>query len=204
MLPLSISKKNLIKGAVNGTIKGNRFNAKILIDKFPTINGTLVADNFIDAVVSVPGKQAGLVSFALIKKFPGLDERKKASKENLKKIGEALNKLVKDSGGKYPKLEGSDVFETLRNKGYINNVNILVCPGSGTKPAKSDKPVTDQNIDYVYYPQNVYGEGVSAFPIAWDSGDNFISGGHVLFSNGNVEWLDGSRWRDHIKKHCRR
>lgn len=202
MLPLSMTEKSFIKGAVNGTIKGNRFNAKILVDKFPDITGTLIADNTIDAVVSSPGGHAGLVRFEKIKNLPGESERKKISKENLRKIGEALQKLAKDSGGKYPKLEGADLFETLRKKGYLNDVNVLICPGSGTKPAQEDQPISDKNIDYVYYPENVYGEGVSAFPIVWDKGDNFIAGGHVLFSNGNVEWLDGSRWRKHIKKHC--
>jgi hypothetical protein len=147
MIPLSIAKENLIKGAVNGTIKGNRFNAKILVEKFPAVTGTLVADNTIDAVVAIPGKQAGLVSFELIKRFPDENERKKISKENLRKIGEALNKFVKDSGGKYPELEGADLFETLRKNGYMDSSEVLVCPGSGTKAAEPDKPVSDQNID---------------------------------------------------------
>lgn len=187
----------VINGGILARLSDRRFAGFINHDEKPTITGTLIADNTIDAIISSP---KGSAKVCRITREGNLSEsiRKEISRDNLERIKIALKKYSRLTNFDYPKVEGAAAFEELRRKGYLKDTKILVCPGTNTEPSNEEEFITERNIDYIYapVPENFT---LDAVPIAWDRPGNFRIGGHILFSNGDIIWLQGDDWQDKIK-----
>jgi hypothetical protein len=187
----------IIKGGILAKLTERRFAGFISRDEMPTITGTLIADNTIDAIISSP---KGSAKVCRITREGGLSDavRREISKENMEQIKVALKKYSRLTNFDYPKTSGASAFEELRKKGHLKDTKVLVCPGTKTEPANEEETITERNIDYIYapVPENFT---MDAVPIAWDKPGNFRIGGHILFSNGDIIWLDGDNWQEKIR-----
>lgn len=187
----------IIKGGILAKLTDRRFAGFISRDEKPTITGTLIADNTIDAIISSP---KGSAKVCRITREGNLSEatRRELSKENMEQIKLALKKYSRLTNFDYPQTPGASAFEELRKKGHLKDTKVLVCPGTKTEPANEEESITERNIDYIYAPiPDTF--TMDAVPIAWDKPGNFRIGAHILFSNGDIVWLEGNDWQEKIK-----
>jgi len=188
-----------MKGNLNGEIKGNKFEGVFDQEGKPSIDGTVVDNNSADTVLSVPGKHAKPCKLIKIGPLPEDAERLELSKKNLLKIAAALKEYKSKHGNRLPETEGAGAFEEMRQKGVLKDPNALICPGTKTRPPPESEPINEVNVDYVYCPP--VDDGVTAYPIVWDRPDNFGSGCHALFSNGQIIWVDRNKLNQVIKNY---
>lgn len=195
MLPDSGS--TLIKGTVKGGLFDRKFRGEIDTVSNPSIMGTLIADNTIDAVISAPKGHAKICRISKVGEIRD-ETRKKISMSNLKKLSMALKKYARNTGNAFPDMEGPAGLEQLRKSGCLQDTAHLTCPGTGTEPANEEESISSIHTDYIYSPVPV--NSITAEPILWDKPGNFSDGGHVLYSDGEIMWISGRDWLENIKR----
>lgn len=117
----------------------------------------------------------------------------------LRQIYLALQQYATDYAGNYPPANGAAGLEELRKEGYMTGAFMFVCPNTSTTKCKSDQPLTEENVDYVYI-GGLNTKSDPKQPLMYDKANNHGYYGSVLFADGTVEGIYGNPWTQNIKK----
>jgi len=112
-----------------------------------------------------------------------------ACQENLKQIGQALQRYA-DSQGEFPPAKdwAAQLKPYLKGDGKL-----LRCPAD----------TAGQGVSYEYHsPRGKYGKPPHV-PVAWDRHPSHMGGRNCLFSDGQVKWLAEKDFKEAVKKSAR-
>ena len=128
--------------------------------------------------------------------------RRISCQTNLKQLALALQQYAMDYHGWYPPPDGVAGLEILRQKEYLADSRIYLCPSVSTPavstPAGEDgPPLTENTVSYHYYG----GGRIDSPPariVARDKDDNHFYYGNVLYADGKVTEVQHQDWARHI------
>lgn len=116
---------------------------------------------------------------------------------NLEQIGVALNLYYQDYK-QYPPYDGAQSLKLLYLKGYLKDLEFMICP-STKKTIKSIDDITDDNCSYIYKEglkkDDLYNAEMG---ICWDKPENHSKYGNVLLIDGHVTGFVGANWTKHL------
>lgn len=124
---------------------------------------------------------------------------RKASLNNIKQIGVALQMYANVFESKFPEKNGAEGLDELRKNGFVELPQIFVSPYTGHIAASPGTPITEKTCDYVYVGGLSSEYSNPKTPILWTKPDNHSNFGIVLYVNGEVESFSGSNWLIHTK-----
>ena len=118
---------------------------------------------------------------------------------NMRQIYLALHQYAADNFGYYPSANGAAGLEKLIKDGDVIDYSLFTCPHTSTVKGKSDQPLTEENVDYVYI-GGLNTKSDPKQPLMYDKANNHGYYGNVLFADGTVEGIYGNPWAQNIKK----
>lgn len=153
---------------------------------------------------AVLGIAMSVLGIVVLFKISSFDKPREASMRiacinNLRLIGLALKNYAIDYNGYFPPYDGAKGLEILRSKKYLSAPGTFICPSAGLNPAAYGRPLTEDNVSYIYngglkdLPEN---ENV---PLAWDKDGNHNGCGNILYTDGQVETVKDIKWNDKLK-----
>lgn len=147
--------------------------------------------------IFVIGILAGLLLPALSKAHGKAKEI--SCMNNEKQIGMALIMYAGDFDGKFPPYDGAKGLDLLRQKDYLIDPKVFVCPNSNTIPASFNKPITEDSCDYIYV-GGLNEESGNNTPMLLEKPNNHNKYGNILFVDGHVKGYQGANWmKDKVK-----
>jgi prepilin-type processing-associated H-X9-DG protein len=118
----------------------------------------------------------------------------------LNQVGKALRIYSSDFGGHFPPGDGADGLRVLLECGYLKSPDLLVCPSTGTRPARDAASFGEENCDYVYEGGHTEAEPGDTTPLAWDRSGNHKNMGNILYVDGHVKGFAGPDWRKNLRR----
>ena len=130
-----------------------------------------------------------------------------ACSNNLKQIGTALKMFSMDYNSRFPEASGAEGLEVLRQKSYLLDGRVYICPSSKLAPTGGaltyGSDAAPANVNYAYHGGLRDGDGQSAIAAdftgepdvkANDGKPNHIDFGNILFIDGHVSGFGGANW----------
>ncbi len=129
----------------------------------------------------------GIILLLAAMLFPALQGAREQGRRakcvnNLKQISAALHMYASDHNERFP-----DKLQDLVDEGYIDDVNVFICPSSGVSSISS----ADEG-SYLYN-TGLTESASSTTPIVCDKPENHKKGGNVLYVGGTVKWSPGKK-----------
>ncbi len=120
--------------------------------------------------------------------------RRIACMSNLKQIGLSIRMYATENKEFYPNKQGRTGFEMLRLNGYVEQLQIFICP-STTDFIEPASNLSDASVSYKYAALLKESSSTDS-GVSIDRDSNHVKYGNVLFSDSHAAGFAGFNWSE--------